>query len=69
MTLILEVVLILCMALWLFAALSFPAAAPFSWGHPLLAWICVAIIIYFIFGEGGGPRRVGLLPAILGWMA
>jgi hypothetical protein len=59
MALILEIVLIVCMLLWLFAALPVPAsswAAPY---HPLLAWISVAIICYFMFADGIPARRAG----------
>jgi hypothetical protein len=56
MGLVLEVVLIICMFLWLLAALPVPAsswAAPY---HPLLAWISVAIICYFMFANGTARR-------------
>src|SRR5579863_10475022 len=46
MTLLLTVVLIVCMLLALFAALPFPAAAPYAWGFPILIWISVAILIF-----------------------
>ncbi len=63
MVLILTVVLIVCMLLWLFAALPVPAVAPYAIYHPLLAWICVAILCYFVIGEGGRLGRVGGLIA------
>ncbi len=53
MTLVLTVVLILCMLLWLFAAFPRQSPAPYLIYHPLLAWICVAILCYFVIGEGG----------------
>jgi hypothetical protein len=60
MTLILTVIFIMCMFLWLLAVLPFPQTAPFSWAHPILAWIAVAILGYVIFADGGGGlRRVG----------
>ncbi len=34
-------------------ALPVPAVAPYAIYHPLLAWICVAILCYFVIGEGG----------------
>jgi hypothetical protein len=62
MGLVLEVVLIICMFLWLLAALPVPAsswAAPY---HPLLAWISVAIICYFMFTDGTARRAALELP-------
>ncbi len=53
MVLILSVVLIVCMLLWLFASLPVQAAAPMAIYHPLLAWICVAILCYFVLADGG----------------
>ena len=52
MDLILTVVLIVCMLLWLLSALPFPQTAPFNWAHPLLAWICVAILCFLVIGGG-----------------
>lgn len=67
MVLILTVVLIVCMLLWLFAALPVPAAAPYNIYHPLLAWICVAILCYFVIAEGGAVRgRLGWLAPVVG---
>jgi hypothetical protein len=53
MVLILSVVLIVCMLLWLFAAIPAPATAPYAIYHPLLAWICVAILCWFVLADGG----------------
>ena len=58
MALILTVVLIVCM-LWLFAALPVPAVAPYAIYHPLLAWICVAIIAYFVIAGDSTRGRLG----------
>ena len=52
MDLILTVVLIVCMLLWLFAALPFTQTEPYRWFHPLLAWICVAILCFLVIGGG-----------------
>ena len=46
---ILEVLFVMTMFLWLLAALPFPAAAPFGWAHPLLAWIAVLLLGLFLF--------------------
>ncbi len=55
MILILTVVLIVCMLLWLFACL--PATAiqnsVYRGYYGILPWICVAILCYFVIGEGG----------------
>ncbi len=59
MGLILAVVLIVCMLLCLFAALPVPAAAPYTIYHPLLAWICVAILCYLVLGGGAATVRLG----------
>lgn len=53
MDLVLTVVFIVCMLLWLLSALPFPQTAPFSWAHPLLAWICVLCLgLIIITGHG-----------------
>jgi hypothetical protein len=57
MDLILTVVLIVCMLLWLFSALPVVQLAPFNWAHPLLAWICVAILCFLVLGHGGVAVR------------
>lgn len=59
--LILAVVLIVCMLFWLFAALPVPASAPYAPYHPLVAWICVAILCYLVIGGGRLSSQVGLV--------
>lgn len=46
----LMVVFIVCMILWLLSAMPIPQVTPYSWAHPLLAWICVAILGFSAFG-------------------
>jgi hypothetical protein len=58
MTLILEVVLIVCMLMWFFACLPIPQTAPYDRSSRLLAWICVFILCLLVFG-GFGPAGVG----------
>jgi hypothetical protein len=55
---ILAIVLIVCMIFWFFAALPVPAAAPYAPYHPLVAWICVAILVYLVIGGGGSIAGV-----------
>ncbi len=59
MSLILVVVFVMCMFIWLLAALPVQQVAPWGWVHPLVAWIAVAILGYVVLS--GGAHRLSSL--------
>jgi hypothetical protein len=59
MSIILVIVFVLCMFLWLLAALPLAQTTPFNWAHPILAWIAVAILGYVVLS--GAQVRLSAL--------